>query len=204
MDDSYHKVIVWHLEMLNASELKPSRLSVEDVEGLTIVQAKLPLPELNRFLYASVGGDWYWRDRLGWDYERWMQVLNRPGYETWVAYLHGTPAGYYELDPTSDGENFNLGDNPSRSVEIAYFGLMPQFVGKGIGGVLLTHAIARGWEMGGGRVWVHTCSLDHAAALKNYQARGLRLFKEEAVLVPALGKAPGAWPGAERPLFAES
>jgi len=189
MNEPYAPVTVWHLEMLSADDLRPSH---RDVPGLEIVQAKLPLPELNRFLYASVGGDWYWRDRLGWDYARWMNVIGKSGYETWVAWLHGTPAGYFELDPTPDG-----------SVEIAYFGLLPEFVGKGIGGVLLTRAIARGWETGARRVWVHTCSLDHPAALKNYQARGLRLFKEENLLVPPLGETPGAWPGAQRPLFAQ-
>jgi GNAT superfamily N-acetyltransferase len=140
-----------------------------------------------------VGGDWYWRDRLTWDYARWMSVIGKSGYETWVAYLHGTPAGYFELDPY-----------PDQSVEIAYFGLLPEFVGKGIGGVLLTRTIDRAWKTGAQRVWVHTCSLDHPAALRNYQARGLRLFKEESVMVPALGEAPGAWPGAQRPLFAQS
>lgn len=190
MNEPYEPVTVWHLEMLSPNDLKPGR---DAVSGLEIVQAKLPLPELNRFLYASVGGDWYWRDRLSWDYARWMHVIGKTGYETWVAYLHGTPAGYYELDPT-----------PDESVEIAYFGLLPAFVGKGIGGLLLTHAIARGWEKGARRVWVHTCSLDHPAALKNYQARGLRLFKEENLLVPALGESPGAWPGAQRPRFARS
>ena len=57
-----------------------------------------------------------------------------------------------------------------------YFGLLPQFIGQGIGGNLFTRAIECGWNLGAKRVWVHTCSLDHPQALNNYLARGLRLF----------------------------
>jgi ribosomal protein S18 acetylase RimI-like enzyme len=184
--DGYTPVTVWHLEMLDPAALRPVQ---KEPAGLAIAEARLPLPELNRFLYTAVGGDWFWRERLSWDYARWIQVLAQPGYETWVAYLHGTPAGYFELEAQADG-----------SVEIAYFGLLPQFFGRGIGGRLLTQALARGWEKGARRIWVHTCSLDHPAALANYQARGLVVFKEETVYVPDVTEPPGAWPGANRPV----
>jgi GNAT superfamily N-acetyltransferase len=187
MSELLQPVTVYHLEMLDPSQLVPAR---SEARALEVVESRIPIPEYNRFLYSAVGGDYFWRDRLSWDYARWMQVLNRPGYETWVGFVHGAPCGYFELDVESD------------SVEIAYFGLLPQFVGKGFGGALLSRAIERGWEKGARRVWVHTCSLDHPAALSNYQARGLRLFKEEVVYVPALGQAPGAWPEANRPIFA--
>lgn len=185
--EGYTAVTVHHLEMLNAAALRPS---LAEPAGLSIMQALIPLPEFNRFLYTAVGGDWHWRERLPWDYARWSQVLNRPGYETWVAYAYGTPAGYFELEAQEGG-----------SIEIAYFGLLPQFFGRGIGGRLLTHAIQRAWEKGARRVWVHTCSLDHPAALANYRARGLAVFKEEIVYVPGLTETPGPWPGANRPIF---
>lgn len=104
--------------------------------------------------------------------------------ETWVAYLSGTPAGYVELDGTVDGE-----------VEIAYFGLLPAFVGKGIGGHLLTTGLRRAWELATRRVWVHTCSLDGPAARTNYEARGMSLYRTETTNedVPA---TQGPWPGA--------
>lgn len=177
-------VTVWHLEMLTPAALRPSTHSVP---GLRFEQALVPQPEFNRFLYAAVGGDWFWRDRLTWDYARWTQTLLRKGYETWVAYVHGSPAGYFELDRNDDG-----------SAEIAYFGLLSAFIGRGIGGPLLTHAIARGFATGAPRVWVHTCSLDHPAALKNYQARGLRIFHEETVLTSLPAAPVGIWPGANR------
>ena len=87
---------------------------------------------------------------------------------TFVGYYDGTPVGYYELMPEGD------------NVELAYFGLLPEFVGKGLGGALLTSAINEAWALEPKRVWVHTCSLDHPSALANYRARGFKLFKEDA------------------------
>jgi GNAT superfamily N-acetyltransferase len=84
-----------------------------------------------------------------------------------VAYFSGTPAVYFELEKNND------------NVEIAYFGLLPQFIGRGIGGYLLTRAVEQAWQMSAERVWIHTCSLDHPGALSNYQARGFRLLKQE-------------------------
>jgi GNAT superfamily N-acetyltransferase len=133
-----------------------------------LVRAEIPCPELNRFLYTAVGAPWWWYTRLPWDYSRWLTYVDRPELETWVAYVSGTPAGYFELE-RQEGSN----------VEIAYFGLMPQFIAKGLGGALLSAAVSRAWEMGAARVWVHTCTLDHPQALRNYQARGFKVFRTE-------------------------
>jgi GNAT superfamily N-acetyltransferase len=67
---------------------------------------------------------------------------------------------------------------------LSYFGLLPPFLGQGIGGALLTAAIERAWAMDARRVWVHTCTLDHPAALRNYQARGFRLYDEKQTIHP--------------------
>jgi GNAT superfamily N-acetyltransferase len=141
------------------------------------------MPELNRFFYTAVGGDWYWIDRLGWTYRDWLDYLGAPAVETWVLYVKGVPAGYFELDARS-------GDP-----EIAYFGLLPGFIGRGLGGHMLTAAVERAWEMGGRRVWVHTCTLDHPAALPGYQARGFRVYREEVAAVDLPPSPPGPWPG---------
>src|SRR5437588_8182342 len=133
------QVTTYFLEMRAPDELRPARAQVAELE---IRQAHVASPELNRFLYTAVGGDWFWVDRLGWSYERWFEYLNRPELETWVAYLCGTPAGYFELERQAGDE-----------VELAYFGLLPQFIGQGIGGLLLTRAIERAWEWGARRVW---------------------------------------------------
>jgi GNAT superfamily N-acetyltransferase len=175
-------VTTYYLEMTEAHALRPKPLRRQDVE---IQQARVPCPELNRFLYTAVGGDWYWLDRLPWTYEQWRAWVEQPTVATWVAYVAGTPAGYFELEAQS-GSN----------VELAYFGLLPQFIGAGLGGYLLTVAIERAWRMGAARVWVHTCTLDHPGALANYCARGFRVFREETHTQELPDRSLGPWPGA--------
>lgn len=178
------KVTIYYLEMMNQADLRASTRAHPDA---AIQRADVPVPEFNRFLYSAVGGEWHWHERLSWSYSRWMEWLDRPEQETWVAYVRGTPAGYVELER-----------QPTGNVEIAYFGLIPHFIGHGLGGQLLTFGIQRAWDMGANRVWVHTCSLDHPSALHNYQARGLRLYKQEDKWVLLPDATPGPWPNAQR------
>jgi GNAT superfamily N-acetyltransferase len=86
-------------------------------------------------------------------------------------------------------------------VEIAYFGVLPQFTGQGIGSYLLSQAVHRAWAMAPGirRVWLHTCTKDHPGALRNYLARGFTVCKEEETDMELPAESPGPWPGAERP-----
>jgi GNAT superfamily N-acetyltransferase len=107
-------------------------------KGLNLTRENEVL-DLNRFLYATVGARWWRYSRLPWDYARWLTYLHRPELETWIGYVSGTPAGYFELE-RQNGNN----------VEIAYFGLMPGFIGKGLGGALLSAAISKAWDMGAG------------------------------------------------------
>jgi GNAT superfamily N-acetyltransferase len=135
-----------------------------DVTGASI--SRVLDPALNRDLYARVGERWSWTDKLPWTDDQWAGWSKRV--ETWVASVGGRTAGYYELDPGPEGR-----------VEIAIFGLLPGFEGRGLGGWLLTHALRRGFELGR-RVWVHTCSLDAPGALPNYLARGMRVVERRA------------------------
>lgn len=177
-----HPVTITHLEMTDRAQLRPAR---PPAAAMQLMQARIPCPELNRFLYASVGARWTWYGRLAWDHARWTAYLSRPDLETWVAYVDGTPAGYFELERQGGG-----------NVEIAYFGLMPGFIGKGLGGAMLHAAAARAWDMGAARVWVHTCTLDHPQALRNYEARGFRIFKIEEKVEDLPDGPLEPWPGA--------
>jgi GNAT superfamily N-acetyltransferase len=179
------KITTYYLEMRNPSELRPARLDDPAIEAR---QARIPSPELHRFLYTAVGGDWYWVDRLAWTYDRWLEYIDRPNFETWVCFQAGTPCGYFTLEAQAGG-----------NVEIHNFGLLPRFIGKGLGGHFLTLAVERAWAMGASRVWVHTCTHDHPHALANYQARGFRLFKEMVSFKTLPDQPPGPWPGACRP-----
>ena len=175
-------VITYHLEMTAASQLRPARMPVAPC---TVVRAEILTPELSRFFYTAVGGNWYWMMRLPWSYVDWQALSSQPGFETWYGVFRGTPIGYFELLPHHDG-----------SVEIDSFGLLPSFIGRGFGGQLLTAAIERAWAKGANRVTVHTCSLDGPHALHNYQARGFRLVREERA-ERTLPDAPiGPWSGA--------
>ena len=175
-------VTTTHLEMTDRTRLRPPRtLGI----SFDLVRAETACPEFNRFLYAAVGAAWWWYSRLPWDRSRWLGYLDRRDLETWVAYVSGTPAGYFELERQSEG-----------NVEIAYFGLLPDFIGKGLGAKLLTAAVSRAWDMGAMRVWVHTCDLDHPRALANYKARGFKVFHVESKVEQLPDEPPRVWPGA--------
>lgn len=179
------EVTTWYLEMRDPRQLRFTSASQELLsQNLRIEQAKIPSPELSRFLYTSVGGDWYWIERLTWSYDRWMQYLNRPEVETWIAYIAGTPAGFIELEAQAGGD-----------VEIAYFGLLRHAIGKGLGKHLLSVGVRRAWEMGTNRVWVHTCNLDGPHALKNYQARGFQIYHQETHFEELPDRPLGVWLG---------
>ena len=107
-------VTTYYLEMTDPQELCPKPLLRQDVD---IKQAQVPCPELNRFLYTAVGGDWYWIDRLPWTYAQWREWVEQTTLETWVAYVAGTPAGYFELKrrPRAMSSLFTLGCCPSSS-----------------------------------------------------------------------------------------
>ncbi|MFE3457892.1 GNAT family N-acetyltransferase [Nocardiopsis aegyptia] len=166
----------WYLESTAPSDLVPAR-EPEAGRDVRFVRCGVPSPDFSRFLYESVGRDWQWTDRLAWSRERWRAWVERPGSETWVLYEHGTPAGFAELDAQPEGD-----------VEIAYFGLLPGFLGRGLGGHMLTRTLRRAWDLAERwpdreptrRVWVHTCTLDGEHALANYRARGLRVYRETA------------------------
>ncbi|MCB0171682.1 MAG: GNAT family N-acetyltransferase [Anaerolineae bacterium] len=156
------EVTTYYLEMTNPQQLRPKP---NDNPNFEIKPVGIPLPELNQFLYTIVGKAWFWTNRLNWTRQQWAEWVDRPELKTWVGYLSGTPAGYFELEV-----------QPADSVEVAYFGLLPPFIGLGLGGPLLTAAVEQAWALGAARVWVHTCTLDHPRALANYQARGFRIF----------------------------
>lgn len=127
-----------------------------------ILEAHNPLPSFYRFLYAAVGREYHWIDRNAWTDAQLEQHLSRPTTTLHVLYVGGTPAGYIELNAAAD----------EPGTEVAYFGLIPAFHGRGLGKHLLSAGVQRAFDDGATRVWVHTCSLDGPHALANYQARG--------------------------------
>jgi GNAT superfamily N-acetyltransferase len=158
-------VTTTYLQMLSPDEFKPKKLHDAHFQ---ILEAKVKQWQYSKFLYALVGSSWEWQDKLSWTDAQWEAYAHDSALRTFVGYYEGTPAGYFELQ-----------QQPGDDVELAYFGLSPGFIGRGLGGPLLSTAIAEAWDMKPRRVWVHTCDLDHPNALVNYQARGFKVYKVE-------------------------
>lgn len=160
------RVTTTYLEMTSPDQLIMKPTEFKDVQ---VMQAEIPNPDLNHFLFMSVGLPWQWYSRLAWQRRDWEQYLNSSEVQTWIGYLRGTAFGYFELEKQSNAD-----------VEIKFFGLLPAFIGRGLGGYLLTCTIKQAWAMGASRVWLHTCSLDHPTALSNYQNRGFTAYQVES------------------------
>jgi len=156
---------IWHLEMTSPDALRePSRA----VEGLAVREVAPPDPDFNRRMYWTVGDAFAWRDLRPWSAERWREWALSPALTTLRAMVDGVEAGYAELDRQADGD-----------VELVHFGLLPAFIGRGVGSAFLCEVVRRAWALGARRVWLHTCSNDHPTALPGYQARGFRIFRVE-------------------------
>lgn len=164
MERDLKQKIDYRLEMSSRDDLHPPERTTAVFE---VKRVEIVCPEFNWFLHQAVGVEFRWGGREAWGRHEWTEYVDRSQLETWVAYVAGTPAGYYELEKQADG-----------SVRIECFGLRRPFFGQGLGGSLLTKAVERCWEMGASRVWLTTCNHDHPHALQNYLARGFKLVKE--------------------------
>ena len=152
----------------------PSQLTGEPVTpaGVSLARERSYPAAAWRRLYTEVGGEYHWVDRLVWTDDDIRRYLDDPGVELWILREGTDVAGYFELRR-----------DPVGGVEIAYFGLLPAFTGRGFGRYLLAAAATRAWALGPSRVWVHTSSLDHPSAFPNYLARGFSVWKQETYSV---------------------
>jgi GNAT superfamily N-acetyltransferase len=160
------EVTTTYLELTSQKMFRPRMLDRNDV---VVRKVEIPVPAVNHFFFINVGRPWKWYSRLNWTLEDWKDWAENDRVDTWIGYVQGTPFGYFELE--SQGS----------SIEISFIGLLPQFIGKGLGGFLLSRAVQIAWDRGRARIWVHTCSLDHKFALKNYLDRGFLVYKEETL-----------------------
>ncbi len=158
------EVTIYYLEM-NAPE--QHRRKAES-KGMIVQEAQIKQGKVNRFLYDLIGEDWQWDDRQDWTSETWIDYAESEQLRTWIAYVDGSIAGYFELKRLDNA-----------LTEIAYFGLAPKFVGRGFGGFFLSQAIDNAWRWGDTRrVILNTCTFDHPSALANYKARGFSVYDE--------------------------
>ncbi|MGC4815175.1 GNAT family N-acetyltransferase [Micromonospora sp. DT228] len=161
--------VVTHLEMHNVEDLRPGKV-VPDLR-LRRVDGGLPLV---RAVSAQIGAPYGWRSASRTD-DEWQELERRhPLRQYWLISLKDDTVGIADLEP-----------HPGGDVEITTFGLLPEYVGRGLGGHALTLAIRQAWDSEAvespavRRVWLHTSSLDHPNALRNYQRRGLTVYRTE-------------------------
>jgi GNAT superfamily N-acetyltransferase len=159
------EVTISHLVMDAPRQLRPSHgapdgigLRHEVLPGAATVAAEC---------YRRVGEGWHWLDRRAWGIGEWATALSVPHTELWTARAGEMVVGFFLLVRHDD------------AVEIKLFGLVPEWIGRRVGGWLLTEAVRRAWATGPSRVLLNTCSLDGPAALPNYLARGFIVAREE-------------------------
>ena len=159
-------LITTYLEMRSRDQLCPKRADAR----FQVREKRDRDWRFNRDLYLRVGERWDWIDKRPWTDEQWKEYAVAAELRTFAGYYDDALVGYYELRRDREG-----------GIEIAYFGLLPEWIGRGLGGALLTSAIEGAWRMepNTSRVWVHTCNRDHPQALANYQARGMIVYKFE-------------------------
>ena len=159
-----------YLEINSLTDLKDSKNSPEGY----VVQLVQPSDfQLNKFFYKNIGKKHHWVDRLAWTEKQWTEYISNKKIKTYVLKKNEDLAGYFELIIHDD----------KKEVEIAYFGLLEEYQNKKLGSFLLSSAIKNSFFNKPKRVWVHTCSLDHKNALKNYISRGMKVFKKETITI---------------------
>jgi GNAT superfamily N-acetyltransferase len=137
-------------------------------DGLTVIHARHPTLSYYRYLYDAVGRDWSWTSRKKLSDEALAAIIHDPLDEIHVLFVDGVPAGFVELDRRVEGE-----------IEISQFGLVPEFIGHGLGRYFLQWSVDRAWSHAPRRLWLHTCTQDHPGALPNYLKAGFFTYKQE-------------------------
>ena len=159
------------LEMRDPAQLK--RKELPQGSDARFVRSRPCSVAHYREIYRQVGERWHWRDRNAWSDERLAATLANPDVHVWELRVGNQLGGYFELEKQA-----------GPTVEIVYFGLAPDFIGKGFGGAMLSKAVDEAWALGTESVWLHTCTLDSPMALPNYEARGfVRTGKIEKYVV---------------------
>jgi GNAT superfamily N-acetyltransferase len=166
---SHLATLVTYLEMHAPPEREAVAAPRDD---LTVVHARRPTVGYYRWLYNSVGAPWLWVDRRQMSDAELVAIIQHPDVDVHVLHVGGVPAGYAELDRRAFPD-----------IELAYFGLIPEFIGMKLGPWLLDWSIAKAWSHSPKRFWLHTQTLDHPKALETYLRLGFRQYKQELLSV---------------------
>ena len=163
-----NKVVRNYLEINSIEELNES-FNLSDDYSIKLLDSNDF--QLNKFFYKNVGKRHHWVDRLIWTDKQWINYTSNKNVKTYIFNNKNNLMGYFELIVHKD----------KNEVEIAYLGLLEEYQNQRLGSYLLSAAIKKSFLKNIKRVWVHTCSLDHKHALKNYLSRGMKIFKKEII-----------------------
>lgn len=158
------RVVVTYLEMTTRPTGPKQRPPVEKV---ALLRAEHPTVSFYRYLYNTVGEPWLWSERRRVSDEALADVIHDPRVEIMVLYAGGVPAGFAELNRRK-----------AEAVDLSYFGMIPDFIGKKLGPFLLSCAIDAAWSGGAKKLTVNTCTLDHPKALGLYQRMGFAAIRQ--------------------------
>ncbi|MCH9681472.1 MAG: GNAT family N-acetyltransferase [Deltaproteobacteria bacterium] len=168
--DGKLSLVTTRLELREAPRHRRVSMTGRDV---ALVHAQRPPLHFYRYLYATVGAPYLWWERREMDDAALGSIIFDDRVEIHVLLVDGVPAGFAELDRRRAGE-----------VELAYFGLMPEFIGQGLGLPLLDRVVEQAWQADGvERVTVHYCSTDHPRALQVYQRIGFVPYDEVRAMI---------------------
>jgi GNAT superfamily N-acetyltransferase len=157
--------VVTFLEM----KQRPAAIPPPHPKGkIAILRAEKAPVHFYRYLYSTIGHNYKWVDRVKLSDATLAEILGDSRVELFVLYVDGCPAGMAELDFRID----EIG-------QLAYFGLLPEFVGRRLGFFFLYHATINAWAKPIGRLLVNTCTLDHPRALPLYQRLGFVPYARE-------------------------
>ena len=151
------------LEDLNQGSRPPDDYSLNLLDPINF--------QLNKFFYKKIGNKHSWLDRLTWNEDQWIDYVSSENVKTYVLKCKEDLVGFFEL----------IHHQEKKEVEIAYLGILEEYHNKKLGSYLLSEAIKESFKNKINRVWVHTCSLDHKNALRNYITRGMKIFKTEKI-----------------------
>lgn len=167
------EITITKLEMTSRpAHLRPVLPHGHDNGRVMLLRARKPPVHFYRYLYETVGKPHQWVERRRMTDESLSAIVQDDSVEIFVLYCDGAPAGYFELD-----------FRKKPSAELSYFGLMPDFIGRGLGAWLLGTAIETAWSKPIERLWVHTNTLDHPRALPNYQKQGFVPYAQEKTTI---------------------
>ena len=159
-----------YLEILSLNELNETN-NPSDEFVVDLIHP--PNFQLNKFFYKEIGKKHKWVDRLVWNEKQWIKYTTSRNVKTYILKKKEDLVGFFEL----------IFHKENNEIEIAYFGVLEEYHNMKLGSYLLSIAIKKSFLDKPKRVWVHTCSLDHKNALKNYLSRGMKIFKTESISV---------------------